>query len=191
MASTECCKGCACRNWIKLMGYDPDESYPDEVCYKCGVEGPYYLFNQAQEFGWGGGVQMMDEVRRLREEKVKDVERLFQHVVQRLKGKIDFAGIAASLEEQLGSVEKANAVADSMITLAASGLEGFDSDEAAKAYYDRITEGKFPLPVEVFSHFRQLIEDEMSIWFAARGLLLIGEPVRNVEKTLISRLEEL
>ena len=84
------------------MGYDPDESYPDEVCYKCGVEGPYYLFNQAQEFGWGGGVQMMDEVRRLREEKGKDVERLFQHVVQRLKGKIDFAGIAASLEEQLG-----------------------------------------------------------------------------------------
>lgn len=173
------------------MGYDPDESYPEEVCYKCGVEGPYYLFNQAQEFGWGGGVQMMDEVRRLREEKGKDVERLFQHVVQRLKGKIDFAGIAAPLEEQLGSVEKANAVADSMITLAASGLEGFDSDEAAKAYYDQITEGRFPLPVEVFSHFRQLIEDEMSIWFAVRGLLLIGEPVRNVEKTLISRLEEL
>ena len=80
MASSECCNGCACRNWIKSMGYDPDESYPEEVCYKCGVEGPYYLFNQAQEFGWGGSVQMLEEVRQLREEK----EKCFAHLLGRL-----------------------------------------------------------------------------------------------------------
>ena len=172
------------------MGYDPDESYPEEVCYKCGVEGPYYLFNQAQEFGWGGSVQMLEEVRQLREEKEKDVERLFQHIVQCLKSKINFSGIVASFEKRFGSAEKANAVADSMITLAASALESFDSDEAAKGYYDQITEGKIPLSVEMFSQFRRLIEDEMAIWFTVRGLLLIGEPVEKVEQTLTSRLEE-
>ena len=191
MIPNECCNGCACHNWIESMGYDPDESYPDEVCYKCGVEGPYCLFNQAQEYGWGGGAQTMESLRRLREEKGKDIERLFQHIVQRLKSKINFSGIVASFEERLGSREKAIVVADSMLTLAASGLESFESDEDAKACYDQATEGKIPLSIEAFSQFRHLIEDEMAIWFIVRGLLLIGEPVDDVEQTLISRLEEL
>ena len=191
MISNECCNGCACHNWIKAMGYDPDDSYPEQVCYKCGAEGPYYLFNQAQVYGWGGGAQVMESLRRLREEKEQDIERLFQHIVQRLKSKINFSGIVASFEERLGSREKAIVVADSMLTLAASGLESFESDEDAKAYYDQATEGKIPLPVGAFSQFRQLIEDEMGIWFIVRGLLLIGEPVDDVEQTLICRLEEL
>lgn len=191
MISNECCNGFACHNWIESMGYDPDESYPDEVCYKCGVEGPYYLFNQAQEYGWGGGAQTMESLRRLREEKEQDIERLFQHIVQRLKSRINYSGIVASFEERLGSSETAIAVADSMVTLVASALESFESDDQAKAYYDQATEGKVPLTVEAFSQFRQLIEDEMGIWFIVRGLLLIGESVDDVEQTLISRLEEL
>ncbi len=191
MISNECCNGCACHNWIKAMGYDPDDSYPQAVCYKCGGEGPYYLFNQAQEYGWGGGAQTMERLRRLREEKEDVIEHLFQYIVQRLKSKINFSGIVASFEERLGSSEKANAVADSMVTLVASGLECFESDEDAKAYYDQATEGKIPLPVEAFSQFRHLIEDEMAIWFIARGLLLIGEPVEDVEQTLLSKLDEL
>ena len=105
--------------------------------------------------------------------------------------KINFSGIVGSFEERLGSSEKAIAVADSMLTLAASGLESFESDEEAKAYYDQVTEGKIPLPIEAFSQFRQLITDEMAIWFVARGLLLIGEPVEEVERILTSKLEEL
>ena len=173
------------------MGYDPDDSYPDDVCYKCGAEGPYYLFNQAQEYGWGGGAQTMESLRQLREEKEDVIEHLFQYIVQRLKSKINFLGIVASFEERLGSNEKAIAVADSMLTLAASGLECYESDEDAKAYYDQATEGKVPLSVETFSQFRQLIADEMAIWFVVRGLLLIGEPVEEVERILTSKLEEL
>lgn len=78
-----------------------------------------------------------------------------------------------------------------MLTLAASGLECYESDEDAKAYYDQATEGKVPLSVEAFSQFRQLIADEMAIWFVVRGLLLIGEPVEEVERILTSKLEEL
>lgn len=191
MLSNECCNGCACHNWIKAMGYDPDDSYPDDVCYKCDAEGPYYLFNQAQEYGWGGGAQTMESLRRLREEKEDVIEHLFQYIVQRLKSKINFSGIVVSFEERLGSNEKAIAVADSMLTLAASGLECYESDEDAKAYYDQATEGKVPLSVEAFSQFRQLIADEMAIWFVVRGLLLIGEPVEEVERILTSKLEEL
>ena len=191
MISSECCNGCACRNWIKAMGYDPDDSYPEHVCYKCGADGPYYLFNQAQEYGWGGGTQTMESLRRLREEKEQDIERLFQHIVQRLKSKINFSGIVALFEDSLGSSEKAKEVADSMMTLVASALECFEADEDAKAYYDQDTDGRVPLPVEMFAQFRQLIEDEMAIWFVVRGLLLIGEPVDDVEQILISRLEEL
>ena len=69
-----------------------------------------------------------------------------------------------------------------MLTLAASGLECYESDEDAKAYYDQATEGKVPLSVEAFSQFRQLIANEMAIWFVVRGLLLIGEPVEEVER---------
>ena len=112
MISSECCNGCACHNWIKEMGYDPDDSYPEHVCYKCGAEGPYYLFNQAQEYGWGGGAQTMESLRRLRQEKEPDIERLFQHIVQRLKSKIDYSVIVASFEDSLGSREKAKAVAE-------------------------------------------------------------------------------
>ena len=191
MISSECCNGCACHNWIKAMGYDPDDSYPEHVCYKCGAEGPYYLFNQAQEYGWGGGAQTMESLRRLRQEKEPDIERLFQHIVQRLKSKIDYSVIVASFEDSLGSREKAKAVADSMITVVASALESFEADEDAKAYYDQATEGLVPLPVEMFAQFRQLIEDEMAVWFIVRGFLLIGEPIEDVERTLISKLEEL
>ena len=133
----------------------------------------------------------MESLRRLREEKEQDIERLFQHIVQRLKSRINYSGIVASFEERLGSSETAIAVADSMVTLVASALESFESDDQAKAYYDQATEGKVPLTVEAFSQFRQLIEDEMGIWFIVRGLLLIGESVDDVEQTLISRLEEL
>lgn len=132
MISNECCNGCVCHNWIKAMGYNPDDSYPEQVYHKCGAEGPYYLFNQAQEYGWGGGAQTMESLCGLREEKEQDIERLFQHIVQRLKSKINFSGIVASFEERLGSSEKAIAVADSMITLSASGLESFESDEGER-----------------------------------------------------------
>ena len=80
------------------MGYDPDDSYPDDICYRCGAEGPYYLFNQAQEYGWGGGAQTMECLRQLREEREDVIEHLFQYIVQRLKSKINFSGIVASFE---------------------------------------------------------------------------------------------
>ena len=35
-----------------------------------------------------------------------------------------------------------------------------------------------------FPQFRKMLENEMDVWFRARGLLLIGEPIENVEAIL-------
>ena len=62
----ECCNGCACREWIEEMGYDPDDSYPEDVCSRCGFEGPFYYFNEAQKYGWGGSQSMREKLDVLR-----------------------------------------------------------------------------------------------------------------------------
>ena len=180
----ECCNGCACRKWIEEMGYDPDDSYPEEVCSRCGFEGPFYYFNEAQKYGWGGSPSMREKLAVLRSEKGAEVERLFQYVVRSLVSKVNFMGIVEELEKKLGSHDKAVEVANSMLTLAASAIEATEDDEQAKAFYEEQTEGRLPIEPAVFPQFRKLLEDKMSVWFRARGLLLIGEPIEAVESLL-------
>ena len=180
----ECCNGCACRNWIEEMGYDPDDSYPEEVCSRCGFEGPYYYFNEAQKYGWGGSPSMREKLAVLRSEKGAEVERLFQYVVRSLVDKVNFKRIVEEFEKKLGSHDKAVEVADSMLTLAASAIEATEDDEQARAFYEEQTEGRLPIEPAAFPQFRRMLEDEMSVWFRARGLLLIGEPIENVEAIL-------
>ena len=179
-----CCNGCACRKWIEEMGYDPDDPYPEEVCSRCGFEGPYYYFNEAQKYGWGGSPSMREKLAVLRSEKGAEVERLFQYVVRSLKAKVNFKGIVEAFEKKLGSHDKAIEVADSMLTLAASAIEATEDDEQARAFYEEQTEGRLPIELAAFPEFRKLLEDKMAIWFRARGLLLIGEPVEDVEVIL-------
>ena len=180
----ECCNGCACRKWIEEMGYDPDDSYPEEVCSRCGFEGPFYYFNEAQKYGWGGSPSVREKLAVLRSEKGAEVERLFQYVVRSLVSKVNFMGIVEELEKKLGSHDKAVEVANSMLTLAASAIEATEDDEQAKAFYEEQTEGRLPIEPAVFPQFRKLLEDKMSVWFRARGLLLIGEPIEAVESLL-------
>lgn len=177
----DCCNGCACRKWIEEMGYDPDDSYPEEVCSRCGFEGPFYCFNEAQKYGWGGSPSMREKLAVLRSEKEPEIERLFQYVVRSLKAKVNFKGIVEEFEKKLGSHDKAVEVADSMLTLAASAIEATEDDEQARAFYEEQTEGRLPIEPAAFPEFRKLLEDEMAVWFRARGLLLIGEPVEAVE----------
>ena len=180
----ECCNGCACRKWIEEMGYDPDDSYPEEVCSRCGFEGPYYYFNEAQKFGWGGSPSMREKLAALRSGKEPEVERLFQYVVRSLRAKVNFKGIVEAFEKKLGSHEKAVEVANSMLTLAADAIEATEDDEQARAFYEEQTEGRLPIEAAAFPQFRRMLEDEMSVWFRARGLLLIGEPIEDVEAIL-------
>ena len=179
-----CCNGCACRKWIEEMGYDPDDSYPEEVCSRCGFEGPYYYFNEAQKYGWGGSPSMREKLAVLRSEKGAEVERLFQYVVRSLVSKVNFKGIVEEFEKKLGSHDKAVEVANSMLTLAASVVEATEDDEQARAFYEEQTEGRLPIEAAAFPQFRRMLEDEMSVWFRARGLLLIGEPIEDVEEIL-------
>ena len=180
----ECCNGCACRNWILEMGYDSDDSYPEEVCSRCGFEGPFYYFNEAQKYGWGGSPSMREKLAVLRSEKGAEVERLFQYVVRSLKAKVNFKGIVEEFEKKLGSHDKAVEVANSMLTLAASAVEATEDDEQARAFYEEQTEGRLPIESAAFSQFRRLLENEMDVWFRVRGLLLIGEPIDDVEAIL-------
>ena len=180
----ECCNGCACRNWILEMGYDPDDSYPEEVCSRCGFEGPFYYFNEAQKYGWGGSPSMREKLAVLRTEKGAEVERLFQYVVRSLVAKVNYKGLVEEFEKKLGSQEKAVEVANSMLTLAASAIEATEDDEHARAFYEEQTEGRLPIEVAAFSQFRKLLENDMDVWFRARGLLLIGEPIEDVEEIL-------
>ena len=180
----ECCNGCACRQWIGEMGYDPDDSYPEEVCSRCGFEGPFYYFNEAQKYGWGGSPSMREKLAAFRAEKEPEIERLFQYVVRSLKAKVNFKGIVEEFEKKLGSHNKAVEVANSMLTLAASAIEATEDDEQAKAFYEEQTEGRLPIEPAAFLQFRKLLENEMAVWFRARGLLLIGEPIENVEAIL-------
>ena len=179
-----CCNGCACSQWIEEMGYDPDDSYPEEVCSRCGFEGPFYYFNEAQKYGWGGSPSMREKLAVLRSEKGAEVERLFQYVVRSLVSKVNFKGIVEEFEKKLGSHDKAVEVADSMLTLAASAIEATEDDEQARAFYEEQTEGRLPIEPAAFPQFRKLLEDKMSVWFRARGLLLIGEPIDDVEAIL-------
>ena len=180
----ECCNGCACRKWIEEMGYDPDDSYPEEVCSRCGFEGPFYYFNEAQKYGWGGSPSMREKLAVLRTEKGAEVERLFQYVVRSLVAKVNYKGLVEEFEKKLGSQEKAVEVANSMLTLVASAIEATEDDEQAMAFYEEQTEGRLPIESAAFPQFRKLLEDEMSVWFQARGLLLIGEPIEDVEEIL-------
>ena len=41
-----------------------------------------------------------------------------------------------------------------------------------------------PIEPAAFPQFRKLLENEIDIWFRARGLLLIGEPIEDVEAIL-------
>lgn len=181
----ECCNGCACRKWIEEMGYDPDDSYPEEVCSRCGFEGPFYYFNEAQKYGWGGSPSMREKLAVLRSEKEPEIERLFQYVVRSLVAKVNYKGLVEEFEKKLGSQEKAVEVANSMLTLAASAIEATEDDEHARAFYEEQTEGRLP-PIEpaAFPQFRKLLENEMDVWFRVRGLLLIGEPIDDVEAIL-------
>ena len=180
----ECCNGCACRKWIEEMGYDPDDSYPEEVCSRCGFEGPFYYFNEAQKYGWGGSPSMREKLAVLRSEKEPEIERLFQYVVRSLVAKVNYKGLVEEFEKKLGSHEKAVEVANSMLTLAASAIEATEDDEHARAFYEEQTEGRLPIEPAVFPQFRRLLENEMNVWFRVRGLLLIGEPIDDVEAIL-------
>lgn len=180
----ECCNGCACRKWIEEMGYDPDDSYPKEVCSRCGFEGPFYYFNEAQKYGWGGSPSMREKLAVLRTEKGAEVERLFQYVVRSLVAKVNYKGLVEEFEKKLGSQEKAVEVANSMLTLAAGAVEATEDDEQARAFYEEQTEGRLPIEPAVFPQFRRLLENEMDVWFRVRGLLLIGEPIDDVEAIL-------
>ena len=180
----ECCNGCACRKWIEEMGYDPDDSYPEEVCSRCGFEGPFYYFNEAQKYGWGGSPSMREKLAVLRSEKEPEIERLFQYVVRSLVAKVNYKGLVEEFEKKLGSQEKAVEVANSMLTLAASAIEATEDDEQARAFYEEQTEGRLPIEPAVFPQFRRLLENEMDVWFRVRGLLLIGEPIDDVEAIL-------
>lgn len=180
----ECCNGCACRKWIEEMGYDPDESYPEEACCRCGFEGPFYYFNEAQKYGWGGSPSMREKLAMLRLEKEHEIERLFQYVVRSLADKVNFNGIVGALEKKLGSHDKAVEVAKSMLTLAASVIEATDDDEQAMAFYEEQTYGRLPIESTAFPQFRKLLENDIAVWFRARGLLLIGEPIEKVEAIL-------
>ena len=187
----ECCNGCACRQWIAEMGYDPEESYPDEVCSRCGFEGPYYYFNEAQKYGFGGSPAVRDKLSDLQAEKEPEIERLFQYVVRSLASKVNYKGVVAEFEKKLGSHDKAITLANTMFTLAASAIEATEDDEQAKALYERQTEGRLPIEQTAFPQLRERIEDEMSVWFRARGLLLIGEPIEEVESMLKEEIGEL
>lgn len=180
----ECCNGCACRKWIEEIGYDPDDSYPEEVCSRCGFEGPFYYFNEAQKYGWGGSPSMREKLAVLRSEKEPEIERLFQYVVRSLVAKVNYKGLVEEFEKKLGSQEKAVEVANSMLTLAASAIEATEDDEHARAFYEEQTEGRLPIEPAVFPQFRRLLENEMDVWFRVRGLLLIGEPIDDVEAIL-------
>ena len=127
---------------------------------------------------------MREKLTALRSEKEPEVERLFQYVVRSLKAKVNFKGIVEVFEKKLGSHEKAVEVADSMLTLAASAIEATEDDEQAMAFYEEQTEGRLPIEAAAFPQFRRMLEDEMSVWFRARGLLLIGEPIEDVEAIL-------
>lgn len=127
---------------------------------------------------------MREKLAVLRSEKAPEVERLFQYVVRILAAKVNFKGIVEEFEKKLGSHEKAVEVANSMLTLAAGAIEATEDDEQAKAFYDEQTEGRLPIAPAAFSQFRKLLENEMDVWFLARGLLLIGEPIEDVEEIL-------
>ena len=97
---------------------------------------------------------------------------------------MNFKGIVEEFEKKLGSHEKAVEVANSMLTLAASAIEATEDDEQAMAFYEEQTEGRLPIEPAAFPQFHKLLENEMDIWFRARGLLLIGEPIEDVEAIL-------
>ena len=180
----ECCNGCACRKWIEEMGCDPDDSYPEEVCSRCGFEGPFYYFNEAQKYGWGGSPSMREKLATFRSENELEIERLFRYVVRSLVAKVNFKGILEEFEKKLGSHDKAVEVADSMLTLAASAIEATEDDEQARAFYEEQTEGRLPIEPAAFPQFRKMLENEMAVWFRARGFLLIGEPIEDIEAIL-------
>ena len=87
-------------------------------------------------------------------------------------------------KRKLGSHDKTVEVAHSMLTLAAGAIEATEDDEQARAFYEEQTEGRLPIEPAAFPQFRKLLESEMDIWFRARGLLLIGEPIEDVEAIL-------
>ena len=87
-------------------------------------------------------------------------------------------------KRKLGSHDKTVEVAHSMLTLAAGAIEATEDDEQARAFYEEQMEGRLPIEPAAFPQFRKLLENEMDIWFRARGLLLIGEPIEDVEAIL-------
>lgn len=127
---------------------------------------------------------MREKLAELRAEKGSEVERLFQYVVRSLVSKVNFKGIVEEFEKKLGSHDKTVEVADSMLTLVASAIEAAEDDEQARAFYEEQTEGRLPIEPAAFPQFRKLLEDKMSVWFRVRGLLLIGEPIDDVEAIL-------
>ena len=127
---------------------------------------------------------MREKLAVLRSEKEPEIERLFQYVVRSLVAKVNYKGLVEEFEKKLGNHEKAVEVANSMLTLAASAIEATEDDEHARAFYEEQTEGRLPIEPAAFPQFRRMLEDEMSVWFRARGLLLIGEPIDDVEAIL-------
>lgn len=87
-------------------------------------------------------------------------------------------------KRKLGSHDKTVEVAHSMLTLAAGAIEATEDDEQARAFYEEQMEGRLPIESAAFPQFRKLLENEMDIWSRARGLLLIGEPIEDVEAIL-------
>ena len=181
---SKCCNGYDCREWIEGMGYDPERFLSGRGCSRCGFEGPFYYFNEAQKYGWGGSPSMREKLAALRSEKEPEIERLFQYVVRSLVAKVNFKGIVEEFEKKLGSHEKAVEVANSMLTLAASAIEATEDDEQARVFYEEQTECRLPIAAAAFPQFRKLLDNEIDVWFCARDLLLIDESIEDVEEIL-------
>lgn len=171
-------------NGLREWGMILNDSYPEEVCSRCGFKRSFYYFNEAQKYGWGGSPSMREKLAALRSEKEPEIERLFQYVVRSLADKVNFKGIVEAFEKKLGSHDKPVEVANSMLTLAASAIEATEDDEQARAFYEEQTECRLPIAAAAFPQFRRMLENEMDVWFCARDLLLIGESIEDVEGIL-------
>lgn len=171
-------------NGLREWGMILNDSYPEEVCSRCGFERPFYYFNEAQKYGSGGSPSMQEKLTAFRAEKEPEIERLFQYVVRSLVDKVNFKGIVEAFEKKLGSHDKPVEVANSMLILAASAIEATEDDEQARAFYEEQTECRLPIAAAAFPQFRRMLENEMDVWFRARGLLLIGESIEDVEGIL-------
>lgn len=188
MPTNECCGGRACRQWVKKAGYDFDEPRPDHVCEECGFGGPYYFYNQAQEYGWGWTPEIQKMVAALYSKHEAEIKRLFQFIVRSVESKVDFQAMVSSFEKGVGGHEKAVEVSRAVLTIVTSAITETDDEKAMEIYKEQVPQ--VPFSKDAIAELRSRIADEISIWFRARGRLLIGESIESVEAFLKGELGE-